>query len=342
VIRSVLLVAFPFGEVGPDAVGGAEQALATLEAGLFEAGVRTTVLACAGSIVRGRLRAGPRPPPSIDESARMAAWAAWRDEVATLGRRVDLVHLHGLDFSRYLPAVEVPTVVTLHLPLAWYDPDPLRLRRPGLRLVCVSESQRAAGEAPWAEATVVPNGVSIGEPPPLTRRSFALALSRICPEKGLHDAVLAARAADVPLVIGGRVFPYPAHQAYFRDRLAPLLDSRRRFLGPLGGARKRRLLTAARCLLVPSTAPETSSLVAMEALAAGTPVVARRVGALPEIVEHGRTGFVVDDVPEMADAIRRCSEIDPGACRTAARERFAAPRMVRRYLELYRSLIAGR
>jgi glycosyltransferase involved in cell wall biosynthesis len=102
--------------------------------------------------------------------------------------------------------------------------------------------------------------------------------------------------------------------------------------------RKRRLLSAARCLLLPSLAPETSSLVTMEALACGTPVIAFPAGALPEIVEHGRTGFIVEDEREMAEAIHAATRIDPDVCRAAARQRFSFARTVERYVALYRDL----
>ena len=98
-------------------------------------------------------------------------------------------------------------------------------------------------------------------------------------------------------------------------------------------------MTQARCLLIPSLVAETSSLVAMEALACGTPVIAFRTGALPEIVEHGKTGFVVDDVEGMAAALRRIDEIDPAVCRSTAQERFSAQRMAQRHMERYHEII---
>ena len=167
---------------------------------------------------------------------------------------------------------------------------------------------------------------------------FALTLARVCPEKGLHLALDAARAADAPMLLAGGVFPYPAHQNYFRAEILPRLDRRRRWLGPVGFIRKRRLLAAARCLLVPSLVAETSSLVAMEAAACGTPVIAFARGALPDVVEDGRTGFLVDDVDGMAEAIRRVHLIDPAVCRETARCRFSNERMAAAYIDRYHTL----
>ena len=124
--------------------------------------------------------------------------------------------------------------------------------------------------------------------------------------------------------------------------MKPLLGERWRYLGPLGFARKRRLLAGARCLLIPSLAPETSSLVAMEAASCGTPVIAFRSGALPEVVEHGRTGFVVDDVDGMVSALAQIGTIDPGECRRVARERFSLEQMTGRYLTQYGELAQRR
>jgi len=114
---------------------------------------------------------------------------------------------------------------------------------------------------------------------------------------------------------------------------------RHEFLGSVGAARRQELLAGAKCLLHPTLAPDTSSLVAMEAMAAGTPVIAYRSGALPEIVEHGVTGFMVDNVAEMAEAIRNVDRISPEVCRRTAERRFRKECMVDKYFDLYRAMV---
>jgi glycosyltransferase involved in cell wall biosynthesis len=167
-------------------------------------------------------------------------------------------------------------------------------------------------------------------------------IGRICGEKGVHLGIDAAAAAGVPIAIGGALFPYPDHQSYFDREIAPrLARGRATYLGAVGLRRKRRLLGAALAILIPSIAPETSSLVAMEAMASGTPVIAFRQGALPHIVEHGQTGFVVDTVEAMARAIGDVGRLDRNAIREHARRHFSVERMVARYLGLYAELSAS-
>ncbi|HTN85886.1 MAG TPA: glycosyltransferase, partial [Sorangium sp.] len=256
----------------------------------------------------------------------------------------DLVHLHGVDFDRYLPEPGVPVLATLHLPPSFYAPAVFRIERPRTFLHCVSATQRRACPPGARLLPEVPNGVRLEHYRPRRhKRGFAITLGRICPEKGYHVAVEAAVRAGAPLLIAGQAFGYEEHIRYLREVLLPMLGGPgpvRRFLGPVGLARKRRLLAAARCLLVPSLVQETSSLVAMEALASGTPVIALRgAGALPEIVEHGRTGFLVEGAGEMAEAIARVGELDPAECRRAAEERFSAARTAAAYIETYRRVL---
>lgn len=341
---TVLSVAYPLAPVGPDAVGGAEQVLARLDRALVRHGHRSIVVGCEGSTVAGALVATPRPQGRIDEPVRAAAHAAHRQAIARVLARwpVDLVHLHGIDFHAYLPPPGPPALVTLHLPLAWYPAEALQPARPRTYLHPVSASQRRLGPADLPLLPEIANGVEVdafgGRH---ARRSFALALGRICPEKGFDIALDAARRADASLLLAGQTFGYEEHERYFREEIEPRLDHRRRFLGPVGFARKRRLLAAARCLLAPSLCPETSSLVAMEALASGTPVIAFPSGALADIVEHGRTGFLVRDGNEMAEAIAASGSLDPEHCREAARRRFGAERMIEAYMQLYTALAGG-
>ncbi|HZQ62336.1 MAG TPA: glycosyltransferase [Casimicrobiaceae bacterium] len=340
---TVLSAAFPLAPVGPDAVGGAEQVLSRLDAALAVRGDRSIVVACEGSRTAGRLVSTPAATPPFDEAVVAEAHALQRTAIEGVlaSTPVDLVHMHGVYFFRALPPPGTPVLATLHLPPAFYPAGVFTPSRPRTYLNCVSASQRRACPQGAAIAATIENGVEIPQrEPPHAIRDYALAMGRICPEKGFHLAIAAAQKARLPLLIAGRVYPFPAHVEYFRHEIKPHLDAGVRFIGPIAHARKARLLRAARCLLVPSLVAETSSLVAMEALACGTPVIALRSGALPDIVEHGRTGYIVDDERGMAEAMHAVTAIDRAACREAARRRFALPRMIEDYLALYARVIA--
>jgi glycosyltransferase involved in cell wall biosynthesis len=264
-----------------------------------------------------------------------------RIDKALRERPVDVVHCRGLDFAEYLPPPGVPVLVTLHLPVDHYAGETLSACRPGRYFNCVSGSQRRCFPDSDAMLPEIPNGVPVAELQARHgARKFAIVLGWICPEKGFHHAIDAAALARTPLVIAGQVFPYEDHERYFAMEIEPRLGAMARYVGNLNFARKRRFLTAARCLLMPSLIAETSSLVAMEAIACGTPVVAYPAGALPEIIDPGVTGFIVNNPQEMAEAIRAVDGIDPDRCRAVARRRFCQDRMVGAYFGYYRKLAA--
>lgn len=339
---TVLSVGYAFAPVTADPPGGSEQILATLDRALTGAGHRSIVVAQEGSVVTGELHTTPAPHGRIEEPMWAVSHAIMRERIAAVIERdkPDLIHLHGLDFGHYLPSADVPVLVTLHLPLDWYAPAWLRPARPRTFLQPVSADQAARADADVALIAPVANGIDTDRFRPGPKGGRALVLGRVTVEKGFHDALDAAHAAAAPLDVAGVIFPYAEHEHYFASELAPRLDAERRYVGPVAGEAKAALLRAARCVLVASTAAETSSLVAMEALASGTPVIAYRAGALPDIVEDGVTGWLVDDVAGMADAIRRIDAIDPAACRAAALARFSQTRMIEDYMQLYRQLAA--
>jgi glycosyltransferase involved in cell wall biosynthesis len=338
---TVASVSYPFASVTPDPVGGAEQVLAQLDRALTGAGHRSIVIAAEGSRVAGELREIPAVPGTITDEARAEVHQAVRGTIADVIVRdhPDVIHLHGIDFPDYLPPSGPPLIATLHLPLGWYPAEALAPERRDIWLHPVSPSQARLAPQGARLAEPIENGVRL----PATRfakRGYAAAIGRICPEKGIDDALDACARTGTPLLIAGRVFPYEAHQRHWREDIQPRLARCRRWLGPVAGRGKQRLLGAAGAVLIPSKAPETSSLVAMEALAAGTPVIAYRSGALPDIVDHGRTGFVVDGVLGMAEALGRVHEISTDECRREARERFSLERMTGTYLRRYAELAA--
>jgi glycosyltransferase involved in cell wall biosynthesis len=335
---TILNVSYPLAAVGPDAVGGVEQIVHLLDRHLVSMGHRSLVIAAAGSHVTGELIPAAAPPARVDRDAHACAVRAYRRALEEVLAReaIDVVHLHGHDFDRYLPPAGRPVLVTLHLPPELITARFSDIRRPLTWATPVSRAQQVRLPHVPCLLPAIENGVAVEDlPRSVHKRAFAVTLGRICPEKGFHLALEATRRAGMPLLLGGIVFPFPEHQAYFDREIVPRLDRQRRFIGPVSKHRKRRLLSAARCVLIPSVVHETSSLVAMEALACGTPVVGFANGALPDIVEDGVTGFIVRNVDEMADAIARVDRLDPRACRDAARRRFSSAVMARRYVERY-------
>ncbi len=337
---TILNVAYPYAPVGPDAVGGSEQILSALDIGITCAGHHSVVVAQQGSQTAGVLIAVNAHCGHITSEVRAWTAASCQHSIDEALRNfcIDLVHFHDMDFHLYHTPHSIPSLATLHLPASWY---PRKIwEQSYTTLQCVSHTQRKTLPSEWQTAPVIANGVFREEAVlHLTRRNYALALGRICAEKNFHAALDAGTQAEIPVWIGGQVYPYREHQSYFEQQITPRLQHGHRFLGPLNASRKKRLLAAAKCLLIPSLAPETSSLVAMEALSTGTPVIAFPSGALPEIIQHGITGFLVHNQREMAAAIRHVHEISSDGCQREAKERFSQRRMIEEYLSLYAALV---
>jgi glycosyltransferase involved in cell wall biosynthesis len=259
-------------------------------------------------------------------------------------RRFDLVHFH-IDYLHFPLSRrhQFTHVTTLHGRLDIPDLHPLYREFSDIPLVSISDAQRRP--LAWANWQ---GTVYHGLPPDLF--SFngrpgrdLLFLGRISPEKGADRAIEIARRCGMRLKVAAKVDR--ADRDYFQEFLQPLIKRagpRVEFIGEVGGADKDRLLGEAYALLFPIDWPEPFGLVMIEAMACGTPVIAFRCGSVPEVMQDGVTGFVVDDVDQAVEAVGRVGQIDRAPCRRVFEERFSAARMARDYLAVYERLVQGR
>jgi len=342
-VRSILFVAYPMLPVSNASCGGAEQMLWTLERELASTGISTAVAACAGSRIHGELLATGTAPQEPDQFERREHEHNQAVLEFCRTREFSIVHDKSGHFWPHAAQLDVPVVATLHLPRSFYPEGAFESVAANVFFNCVSESQAESFRDLPNFAGVVANGIALDrfpltKSPQASKRDYLLWMGRICPEKGTHLALDAARRAGMKLIVAGAVYPFSWHRQYFEREVEPRLRAAGRmaeFVEAPPFARKLELLQNARALLIPTLAPETSSLVAMEAMACGTPVIAFGSGAVPEVVAEGETGFLVKDVEEMAEAVVRVGRIEPRRCRARVEDHFSAARMAEDYQRLY-------
>jgi glycosyltransferase involved in cell wall biosynthesis len=247
-------------------------------------------------------------------------------------------HLDYWPFSVF-SRQDTPFLTTLHGRLDLPELRPVYECFPNVPLVSISDAQRL----PLPDSNFIAT-VQHGLPADLLRPrnvtpSYLAFLGRICPEKRPDRAIRIARAAGIPLKIAAKVDR--VDEAYFRDTIRPMIDGRNvELIGEISDAEKPDFLSGAIALLVPIDWPEPFGLVMIEAMACGTPVIAFNRGSVPEIIEHGITGMIVEDEVEAVAAIRQVAALPRAEVRRCFERRFSAERMAEDYLALYRRLAA--
>jgi glycosyltransferase involved in cell wall biosynthesis len=330
--------------VPPRLYGGTERVVSWLTDELVGRGHAVTLFASGDSTTRATLvpvwpralRLGrPRVDPALALAAAFEALARQASTFDVIHCHVDWIHLP------LLTRLGVPFVTTLHNRLDLPGLDRVVAAFPDAPFVAISNDQRRAlADARWVET------IHHGFPPPLMQPRFEpgrhLAfLGRLSPEKGPDAAIRIARAAGLPLRIAAKV---PRGEGRYVDEiLKPMIDGTQiRLVGEIAGRHKEAFLAGAAALIFPIDWPEPFGLVMIEAMACGTPVVAYRRGAVPEVIEDGVTGFVVDSEADAVAALARIGSLDRRRIRQEFERRFTAARMAQDYERVYRVVMGSR
>jgi glycosyltransferase involved in cell wall biosynthesis len=333
------MVAPPWIEVPPRGYGGIEAICATLIDALAERGHDITLIGAGGHSTAATQFLATYDQPQFarlgEAIPELVHTARANSLLAT--RAFDVVHDHTTAGPLTACHRLAPTVATVHGNAGSEFGDIYDALGGAVKLVAISDAQRALRpELPWI-GTVHNSLRPEAFPLRHKKEGYVLWLARFCADKGPDLAIEACREAGLPLVLAGKCSE-PAEHAYFDEVIKPMM-------GPdvevvLDGERSLvvDLLASARCLLLPLRWPEPFGMVLIEAMACGTPVVALGRGAVPEIVKHGETGIVCDQLAELPDALHAVTAMDPAACRAHVERSFSAGAMAAGYEAIYRAV----
>ena len=331
-----------FERVPPVTYGGTERVVAYLTDALVELGHDVTLFASGDSHTRARLVSAAPRSLRLDTTCRetMAPQVRELELVSRTAHRFDVIHFHTgflhLPLARHLAA---PSVTTMHGRLDFGEIGPMMSDFADAPFVSISNHQRRPyPEQNWC-ATVyhgLPPRLLPFRPAPAPERYVAF-VGRISPEKRLDRAIEIARRAGLELRIAAKIDA--ADKEYFEREIASLMDQPHvRYLGEIGEEQKADLLGGALALLFPIDWPEPFGMVVIEAMSCGTPVLAWPHGSVPELIEPGVTGWIVDSIDAAVASLRQVDAIDRRACRAAFERRFTAERMARDYVNVYQQL----
>ncbi len=330
--------------VPPRLYGGTERVVSYLTEELVQLGHDVTLFASGNSITSARLEPGWPIALRFNSSLRdfQAPHTLMLESVSDQADDFDILHFH-MDYWPFplFSRQRTPMVTTLHGRLDLPEQGLIFDRFRHVPLVSISDAQRR----PMPAANFV-RTIHHGLPPDLlvpqpVKPSYLAFLGRISPEKSPDRAIRIARRAGIPLKMAAKIDR--VDEVYYRERIRPLIDGRHvELIGEIGDADKAEFLSGAVALLTPIDWPEPFGLVMIEAMACGTPVIAFSRGSVPEVVDDGLTGFVVQDEPGAVSAVPLAAALPRGAIRRRFEQRFNARRMAEDYVDLYGALASER
>ena len=329
--------------VPPAGYGGTERVVSNLTEELVREGHEVTLFASGDSTTSARLEGSTPRALRLDETVvdPLAHMTVELEQVAAMADQFDIIHWH-LDYFHFPLSrrLGVPQLTTLHGRLDIPDLQPVYHEFRDMPLVSISNDQRS----PLPQGRFV-GTVHHGLPPDEFTPSyepgeFLAFLGRISPEKRADRAIEVARRVGMPLRIGAKIDP--ADQQYFEENIEPLIGHDHvEWVGEVAGQEKADLLRHAAALIFPIDWAEPFGLVMIEAMASGTPAIAYGSGSVPEVIDDGVSGFIVNSIDETVAAVERLGELDRRRVRQAFEERFTVERMTRDYVELYHHLVAN-
>jgi glycosyltransferase involved in cell wall biosynthesis len=332
-----------FESVPPRLYGGTERVVSYLTEALVELGHEVTLFASGDSRTRARLvQVCPKALWDDPEcSDTMSHQVRLMEMVFSDVSRFDILHFH-CDFIHFPLARRCgcPTLTTMHGRLDCSDIKSLYEEFTEIPVVSISDSQRRPVPGANWQATVyhgLPLSLYNYHDKPKEYLAF---LGRVSREKGLDQAIEIARRTGHKLKVAARIDA--VEQEYYRQTIEPMLkesQSSVEFIGQVGGKEKEEFLGRAKALLFPIDWPEPFGLVMIEAMACGTPVIAYNRGSVPEVLQDGVTGFIVNNADEAAAAVGQIGELQRQTCRDVFERRFDAMRMAHDYLDIYRRVI---
>ncbi len=334
-----------FEAVPPKLYGGTERVVYSLTEELVAMGHDVTLFASGDSVTSATL--APMRDQAIRLDPAVKDWIAYYMRMMELVYRrageFDVLHFHTDYFPLSLFSRQpTPFVTTLHGRLDLPEFKEVYETFPDAPFVSISDHQRRPiPDLNWVRTVLHGMPARLLTPQPVAQRYFAF-LGRISPEKGADKAIRIAAAAGVKLKMAAKVDN--ADRAYYEQEIAPLIAASPHveFIGEINDTQKPAFLSGAHALLFPIDWPEPFGLVMIESMACGTPVIAFNRGSVPEVIDHGVTGFIVPDEAAAIAAVGSIDKLDRRAVRATFDRRFTAQRMAEDYLDVYEDLIVGR